>query len=212
LEEIAVIIETLTVGPLQTNCYVFADPEAQKCAIIDPGGDAAQILATVSSLGVVVQIVIDTHGHADHILANRQIVEATGAPLAIHPLDADMLHNPLRSLSMFLGKLQPSPEASVLLADGDLVPVGSSTLQVLHTPGHTPGSVSVYCAAEGAVFSGDALFHMGVGRSDLGGNHAALMNSIRTRLLTLPDETVVYPGHGPQTTIGYERRHNPFLR
>jgi hydroxyacylglutathione hydrolase len=90
--------------------------------------------------------------------------------------------------------------------------VGGSALQVLHTRGHTPGSVSLYCAEEGAVFSGDALFHMGIGRSDLGGNHATLMNSIRTRLLTLPDETTVYPGHGPQTTIGYERQHNAFLR
>jgi glyoxylase-like metal-dependent hydrolase (beta-lactamase superfamily II) len=156
--------------------------------------------------------VVNTHGHFDHIMANREIVDATGAPLAIHPEDAGMLTNPLRSFSFFLGKFRPGPAASVHLEGGGQVQVGSVVFEVLHTPGHSPGSVSLWCREEGVVFCGDVLFNMGVGRTDFpGGSYKVLLQSIRERLFTLPDDTVVYPGHGPRTTIGNERKHNPFL-
>jgi glyoxylase-like metal-dependent hydrolase (beta-lactamase superfamily II) len=206
------IIEELVVGPLQTNCFIVTDAETREAIIIDPGGDAAQILKAVDRLEVEVRLVVNTHGHFDHIMANREIVDATGAPLAIHPEDAGMLTNPLRSFSFFLGKFRPGPAASVHLEGGGQVQVGSVVFEVLHTPGHSPGSVSLWCREEGVVFCGDVLFNMGVGRTDFpGGSYKVLLQSIRERLFTLPDDTVVYPGHGPRTTIGNERKHNPFL-
>jgi hydroxyacylglutathione hydrolase len=206
------IVEQLVVGPLQTNCYVVADEHTGDAIVIDPGGDADRILAAVERLNATVRLVVNTHGHVDHIMANREVLEATGAPLAIHPSDAAMLTNPLRSFSFFLGKFRPSPPATVSLEDGEQLQVGSAVLQVLHTPGHSPGSISLYCAEEGVLFSGDALFNMGIGRTDFpGGSYKVLLQSIQQKLFTLPDETVVYSGHGPKTTIGHERRHNPFL-
>jgi hydroxyacylglutathione hydrolase len=206
------IIEELVVGPLQTNCYIVVDEDTREAIIIDPGGDAAQILSAVDRLKAEVRLAINTHGHFDHIMANREIVEATGAPLAIHPDDAGMLTNPLRSFSFFLGKFRPGPAASVQLEEGGQVQVGSAVFQVLHTPGHSAGSVSLWCSEEKVLFSGDVLFNMGIGRTDFpGGSYKTLLKSIREKLFTLPDDTVVYPGHGPRTTIGNERRHNPFL-
>jgi hydroxyacylglutathione hydrolase len=206
------IIEELVVGPLQTNCYIVADEDTQEAIIIDPGGDAERILETVERLELDVRLIVNTHGHFDHIMANREVVEATGAPLAIHPDDAGMLTNPLRSFSFFLGRFRPSPAASVELQEGGQVRVGSKVLEVLHTPGHSPGSVSLWCVEEMVLFSGDVLFNMGIGRTDFpGGSHKVLLQSIRAKLFTLPDDGVVYPGHGPRTTIGYEQRHNPFL-
>lgn len=206
------IIEQLVVGPLQTNCYIVADQSAKEGIVIDPGGDGDHILSTVQRMGLTIKMVVNTHGHFDHIMANRQVMEGTGAPLAIHPKDADMLTNPLRSFALFVGKIHPSPMATVLLEDGATVEFGSIQLSVLHTPGHSPGSISLWSPAERVVFSGDALFNLGIGRTDfLGGSMHVLLQSIREKLFTLPDDTVVYPGHGPLTTIGFERKHNPYL-
>ncbi len=211
-EEDTLIIEQLVVGPLQTNCYIVGDEDTQEAIVIDPGGDADAILEAVQNLKLDVQWVVNTHGHVDHVMANGEIMEATGAPLAIHPDDASMLSNPLRGFAIFLGKLRPSPAATVLLEEGEQVQVGSIILEVLHTPGHSPGSISLWCATEGVLFSGDVLFNMGIGRTDFpGGSSRVLLLSIREKLFTLPDDTVVYPGHGPRTTIGFERMHNPFL-
>jgi len=180
--------------------------------VIDPGGDAELILEAVKRLQLQIRLVVNTHGHFDHIMANREVMEATGAPLAIHPDDAGMLTNPLRSFSFFLGEFHPSPPASVSLVEGGAVEVGSWSLKVLHTPGHSPGSVSLWQEQQGVVFSGDVLFNMGVGRTDFpGGSMRVLLQSIRDKLFTLPDDTTVYSGHGPKTTIGSERAHNPFL-
>ena len=206
------IIERLVVGPLQTNCYIVADEDTKECLIIDPGGDPDLIVETATRLELKVKLVVNTHGHFDHILANRQVMENTGAPLAIHTDDANMLSNPLRSFSFFLAKFRPSPPAAMLLKEGDILRVGEAELKVLHTPGHSPGSVSLWCEEENALFSGDVLFHMGIGRTDFpGGSAQVLLQSIREKLFTLPDDTVVYSGHGPPTTIAQERRHNPFL-
>ncbi len=204
------IVKMLHVGPLQTNCYIVGCEETKEGAIIDPGGDAKRILAEVKRLGLEIKYVINTHGHFDHILANKEVVEATGAPLAIHSADASMLTQ--GGGALFFGIIgKASPPADVILDEGQVLTLGEIELQVLHTPGHSPGSICLYSEDEGVLFDGDVLFNMGMGRYDLpGGSYGILMESIH-RLLALPDETTVYPGHGPATTIGHERRSNPFL-
>lgn len=206
------IVEQLVVGPLQTNCYIVADENTKEGVVIDPGGDGEHILRMVQRMGLSIKIVVNTHGHFDHIMANREVIEGTGALLAVHPKDADMLTNPLRSFALFVGKIHPSPPATLLLNEGTQVKFGSIALDVLHTPGHSPGSISLWNPEEKVVFSGDALFNLGIGRTDFpGGSMHVLLQSIRGKLFALPDDTIVYPGHGPQTTIGFEREHNPFL-
>jgi len=206
------IIEKLVVGDLQRYCYVVGDVTTGEGIVIDPGADAEVILAAIERAKLRIKLIVDTHGHFDHILANRQVSEATGAPLAVHPDDASMLTNPLRSFALFVGKVQPSPPATVSLAEGDVIELGAVKLQVLHTPGHSPGSISLWCAEQKVIFSGDVLFNMGIGRTDFpGGSFRVLEKSIRERLYALPDDTVVYSGHGPETTIGHEQAHNPYV-
>ena len=203
-------IHVLTVGPLLANCYILTCEETDEAAIIDPGGDADSILREVARLGVDVKVVINTHGHVDHIAANEPVLRATGASLMIHEDDAVMLKSPARNLSLLGGAPLRPVEADRLLRDGDTVAFGREALEVIHTPGHTPGGISLL--AGDVLFTGDTLFAMGIGRTDFpGGSYETLLSSIRERLLALPDDTRVYPGHGPETTIGDERRANPFL-
>ncbi len=207
------IIIPLVVGDLATNCYVVGDPETKKGIVIDPGGHAQRILDTVRRQGLDIVTIVDTHGHFDHVMANEAVKEATGAPIAIHPADAPMLTDPKKGFgvfAMFFGGLRGGPPADVLLHDGDEVRFGNQVLKVAHTPGHSQGSISL--VGDGVVFSGDALFQGSIGRTDFpGGDYDQLIASIRARILALPDDTVVYSGHGPATTVGAERRHNPFL-
>jgi hydroxyacylglutathione hydrolase len=204
------IVKMLCVGLLQTNCYIVGCEDTKEAAIIDPGGDAKLILAEVKRLGLKIKYVINTHGHFDHTLANKEVVKATKASLAIHSADAPMLT--MGGGAFFFGIIgKASPPADMILEEGQALTLGNIELKVLHTPGHSPGSICLYSEEEGVLFDGDVLFNMGIGRSDLpGGNYSVLMESIQ-KLLTLPDETTVYPGHGPATTIGRERRSNPFL-
>jgi len=204
------LIETLTVGPVMTNCYIIACEDTKEAAVIDPGGDAKRILDTVQRMGVEVVYVLNTHGHFDHTLVNDAVIEVTGAPLAIHEADAPMLT--MGGGAAWFGMKGSKSSADVLLHEGDTLKVGNLQLQVLHVPGHSPGGVAFYIASEGVVFSGDALFNMGIGRTDLpGGDYDQLIASIQTKLFALPAETVVYSGHGPATTIARERAGNPFL-
>jgi hydroxyacylglutathione hydrolase len=198
------------VGPLDTNCYLVYCGDTLDCAIIDPGAEAERIFPLVYELGLRPSILLNTHGHLDHIGANRDIKEKFGIPLCIHGLDKPLLENDLQSeLSFFLGA-KMSPPADRILHDQDIITIGKSRLQVVHTPGHTPGSVSFF--GDGLLFSGDTLFNGGVGRTDLpGGSTRDLENSIRIRILTLPLETIILPGHGPWTTVGEEKESNPFL-
>jgi hydroxyacylglutathione hydrolase len=206
----AMLVETLTVGPVMTNCYIAACGETHKAAVIDPGGDAKRILDAIERMAVEVVYIINTHGHFDHTLANDAIVTATGAPLAIHEADAPMLR--AGGGAAWFGMAGSASAATLLLHEGDVLTVGTLQLHVLHIPGHSPGGIALYGPDEGTVFSGDALFAMGIGRTDLpGGNYRQLIAGIRAKLFTLPDETIVYPGHGPATTIGRERMQNPFL-
>ena len=206
------ILETMVVTDFATNCYLLGCQETRKGAVIDPGGNAPSILDALRRLDLEIVYVINTHGHIDHIGANGPVLQETGAQLVVHALDAPMLTNPSLNLGAFLGRLDPAPAADKLVADGDLLRIGSIALEVIHTPGHTPGGIALYCPDDGLVFSGDALFKGGIGRTDFpGGDHGTLLASIRTRLYALPEPTVVYSGHGPATTIGEEKRSNPWV-
>jgi len=201
----------LAVGPLGTNCYIPYCDTTREALVIDPGGSSAAILRLLQQEDLKVVGIVNTHGHADHIAANGAVKEVTQAPVMIHPLDADMLTSPSRNLSTWLGEHVVLQPADRLLAEGDVVRFGMVELTVLHTPGHTPGGICL--AGEGMVFCGDTLFQESVGRTDFpGGSHSQLVNSIQSKLLTLADATVALPGHGPQTTIGWERDHNPFIQ
>lgn len=200
-----------TVGELATNCYLVWCENTRQAALIDPGGKGEQLLAALEDRELQLKALVNTHGHADHMAGNSYLQAATGAEILIHAADAPMLVEPARNLSLFLGQDIKSPPAGRLLHDGDGVAVGQEELQVRHTPGHTPGGISL--VAEGLVFSGDTLFAGSVGRTDFpGGSREELLRSIESRLMVLPDETRVLPGHGPETTIGAERQSNPFLQ
>lgn len=206
------LIETLPVGLLQANCYLVGCQETLQGAVIDPGGDPQVILAAAQRRDLSIVYVLNTHGHFDHIDANAAIVEATGARLAIHPLDRPLLEAS-GGAALFGLRGEQSPAPNQELQDGDEIRVGQLCFQVLHTPGHSPGHVCFYEAGHGVLFDGDVLFRRGVGRADLpGGDWGQLLHSIRQILFALPDETVVYSGHGPPTTIGEEKRLNPWLR
>jgi glyoxylase-like metal-dependent hydrolase (beta-lactamase superfamily II) len=197
---------------LQTNCYLVGCPETLDGAVIDPGGDAPVILAQVEAAGLTIKYVLNTHTHWDHISANADVLEATGAQLAVHPDELPSLRAG-GGAALWGISVKPSPEPDVELAGGQVIRVGQIELQVLLTPGHTPGHVSFYAAQAGVIFDGDVLFKQGIGRADLpGGDPQVLMRSIKEVLLALPPQTIVYPGHGPATTISEERRTNPWLQ
>jgi hydroxyacylglutathione hydrolase len=204
-----VIIERLEVGPFATNCYIVGDRRGGQGMIVDPGDEADRILAVVKKLGLDIKHIVLTHGHIDHIGALSEVKEATGADVVVHTDDLATLKD--RLLSVILGIPYRTPPAiDRLLKDGDSVVVGGLAFAVIHTPGHTPGGICLL--GEGVVFTGDTLFQYGIGRGDLpGGSYEKLVDSIRSRLMVLDDDVVVYPGHGPETTVGAERRGNPFL-
>ncbi|HXL04208.1 MAG: MBL fold metallo-hydrolase [Firmicutes bacterium] len=202
------IISTIRVGAFGTNCYIVGCETSKEAIVIDPGDDADRILEKLKAEGLICKIIANTHGHVDHIAANKALAEATGAIIAIGAEDAPALEDPTLNLSpafSSFAKGKTSPPADLLLAEGDTLYAGGVCLRVLHTPGHTPGSISLL--GEGVVFSGDVIFAQGgIGRTDLpGGSYDELMESIEEKLLVLPDETLIYPGHGPFTTIGWER-------
>ena len=206
------ILKRLTVGPFASNCYIVGSEATKGGMIIDPGDAAKQILKIVEDLGLDIKFIVLTHSHIDHVGAVKKIKEAIGAEVAIHIDEAESLPRQGGGLSAVFGIFYPSPPPpDRLLKDGDSVDVGDLHFTVLHTPGHTPGGICLL--GDGAVFTGDTLFNYGIGRTDLpGGSYSELMNGIHSRLMALPDDTVVYPGHGPETTIGAERQGNPFLR
>lgn len=206
------LFETIEVGPLGVNCFVLGDETTREGVVVDPGEDAEDILAVVTRLGLKITYVINTHGHFDHVGANRRVVEETGGQLLIHPGDATLLTFASRSGQKYGLRVEDSPAPSGELADGMKVSFGSHTIEVLHTPGHTQGGCCLYLAAEKLLIAGDTLFADSIGRTDLpGGDHRQLIAAIKSKLMPLPDETVVWPGHGPSSTIGRERRMNPYI-
>ncbi len=206
------IFETIAVGPLGTNCFILGCEETKEGVVVDPGADAERIITVVARHGLRVKCVINTHGHFDHVGGNRRLVEATGAELFIHGDDVPMLSRASDVAAMYGLASDNSPQPQRLLEDGMAITFGRHTLQVLHTPGHTPGGCSLYLPAEDLVITGDTLFADGVGRTDFpGSSHEALMTSIKGKLFVLPDATRAWPGHGPATTIGHEKRYNPYV-
>lgn len=206
------IFETIVVGELGVNCYLLADSETKEGIVIDPGAEPKRILAAIKNSGVKVLNVLNTHGHFDHIGGNRSVTEATGGKLMISKEDEPFLSRASSSASMYGLAAENSPSPASYLAEGDIIRFGSHELKVIHIPGHSPGGSCFYLAKDGILISGDSLFAESVGRTDLpGGSQAQLVGAIRSKLLTLPEGTKVFPGHGPATTIGHEKRHNPYL-
>ena len=206
------ILEMLTVGPFQENCYVIGDEATGEGALVDPGDEAARIALAVEQTGLDIARIIITHAHIDHVGAVAALVDEYACPVLMHAEAEPMLHQ-LPTQAMMMGiRFGKVPSVEGHIEDGGVLEVGGLRLEALYTPGHAPGHLAFYLADEGVVLSGDALFAGSVGRTDLfGGDMDLLMRSINERLLTLPDETRVLSGHGPETTIGEERSHNPFL-
>ncbi len=194
-------------------CYIVSCPKTGKAAVVDPGGDEDRILAEVEKAGLTVEYIICTHGHPDHVCGNRRIKEATGAAIIMHSADAAFFGQAeVQNYFSMLG-LEPSPPVDRRVEDGDIIEIGEEKLEVIHTPGHTPGGICLLCGSD--LLTGDTLFVGGIGRTDFpGGSHQDLMDSIRTRLGNLPGDTVVWPGHGyggSKSTLAEELRTNPYL-
>ncbi|MCM2263685.1 MAG: MBL fold metallo-hydrolase [Desulfuromonadales bacterium] len=204
------LIATVVVGPLQVNCYVAACPKTREALVIDPGDDGDRILEAIHSAGWQVVRIVNTHGHFDHIGGNRAVVEATGAELLIHELDLPLMEKAKVHAQLYGLPAEPSPPPGRLLKDGDSIAIGELSFEVIHLPGHSPGGIALLSGLH--LFAGDVLFAGSIGRTDLpGGDHRALIDGIRKRLWCLPGETIVHPGHGPDTTIAREMRTNPYV-
>lgn len=205
------IVKELAVGPIQANCYIVGCEETKAAAVIDPGDDADRILMDLAESKLTVSCIINTHGHFDHVGANKRLKEVTGADIMIHELDAPMLSELAATAGAMGLQADDSPPADRVLADDDTIAFGNITMTVLHTPGHTLGGISLF--TEGHVFVGDTLFAGSVGRTDFpGGDFATLKASVKSKLYVLDDDTIVYPGHMGRTTIGREKQSNPFVR
>jgi len=203
-------LKTLVVGPLEVNCYIIAPAAGREAVVIDPGDDGETILKVLQEEGWTLTAILNTHGHFDHIGANGLLKEKTGAPILIHVQDAPLLPAAAEHARLFGMAGTPSPEADRFVDDGETLTLGALTFDVLHTPGHSEGGVCYRMG--GRLFTGDTLFAASVGRSDLpGGSFRDLMVSIQNRILPLGDGIAIYPGHGPASTIGREKRTNPFL-
>jgi len=208
------IIRGFEIGPFWTDCYIVGSEDTGKGIIIDPAADAGFIMKQVKKLNLDVKMIVATHSHPDHLMALGDVLRETGAPFAMHGDEPSgrRAAGASRMISLMVGgPVDAPPDPDIKLKDGNIVEVGDLKFTVLHTPGHSPGGICLY--GNGVVFVGDTLFNLSVGRTDFSGcSHEVLIDSIQRKLMVLPDDTTVYPGHGPKTTIGDERRHNPFLR
>ena len=218
------IIRTFPVGPFQCNCSILVCEETKEAVVLDPGGEAEKILEAVRELDAKVLYAIHTHAHIDHIAATGRVVEETGCEVVLHKEDLFLYDNlPMQLEWLSTIGMPPSiagvkegekaPPARKLVEDAEVIAFGKEKLSILHTPGHTPGSICFrHEEEEGRLFSGDTLFAQGIGRTDLwGGSYSQIIDSIKGRILRLDDDFLVCPGHGPATTVGAERRENPFL-
>jgi hydroxyacylglutathione hydrolase len=205
------IVACITVGLFEENCYLYACPETREAVIIDPGDEPEKILETIQELHLVPKYILNTHGHIDHICAIDAVSEVYPVPLAIHPADISLYTDEHVAQTYGLTAPLVKRKPDILLQEGDTISFGTLTLDVIFTPGHTPGGVC-FISQPYCVFSGDTLFHRSIGRTDLsGGNYAQIEQSIRNKLYTLDDDLVVFPGHGQPTTIIEEKNENPFV-
>ncbi|PJA27029.1 MAG: MBL fold metallo-hydrolase [candidate division Zixibacteria bacterium CG_4_9_14_3_um_filter_46_8] len=205
------IIDILEVGEYLANCYLVGCEKTRAGIVIDPGDAGDFVISKIKQNKLRIDKIVLTHGHLDHIGAVEYLRNILGAKVLIHSGDAEMLTSPERNLSAFTASPMAAKEPDILLEDGQIIEFGETALKVLHTPGHSPGGISLY--GEGVVFTGDTLFLGSVGRTDLpNGDFDLLMSSIQGKLFALPDETIIYPGHGPETTVEQEKNFNPFVR
>jgi glyoxylase-like metal-dependent hydrolase (beta-lactamase superfamily II) len=207
------IVKGLTVGLLQENCYILGCETTRRGVIIDPGDNARAILKIVAQQGLTIEKILLTHAHFDHVMALEPVKKATGAPIYLHPADLPILHDAPTRVRLWLDtEIDPLPDPDEFLAPGQTIHFGAETLEVRFTPGHAPGHVVFVHHAGRQVFGGDTLFQGSIGRYDVPlADGPTLFRSIHEQLFTLPDDYVVYPGHGPATTIGDERKYNPFV-
>lgn len=204
-------IMRLPLGIYQANCYILNDENTKETAVIDPGGDFEEIKNYIEAKRLKIKYIILTHGHGDHIGALTELKEYSGADVCIHREDQDMLRSSRMNFTAEMGYPPVEMSAEKLIEDGDSLELGDTRLEIIHTPGHTKGGICIYCNA--GLFSGDTLFAGSIGRTDLlGGSFTEIIASIKEKLLVLPDNTVVYPGHGPSSSIAIEKKRNPFLK
>ncbi len=204
------ILKTLVVGPIQSNCYIIGCERIREAAVIDPGGDADRILITLAKDRLRCIYIINTHGHFDYSADNKRLKEVTGAQILIHEADAPMILHQSMNRGMWGIHVDNSPTPDRYLKEGDIITFGDISLKVLDTPGHSPGGISL--VTDKIVFVGDTLFTGSIGRTDSpGGDYEGLLRNVRKKIFTLGDDVVVYPGHGPKTTVGRERKTNPFF-
>ncbi|MGD0153601.1 MAG: MBL fold metallo-hydrolase [Thermacetogeniaceae bacterium] len=205
------IVKSLAVGSMMANCYLVWCEATKEALVIDPGGEGRRILAEIAQEHLRVLYIVNTHGHVDHIAADAEVRSATGAKLMIHEEDAPLLSNSNLNLSLYVGTALPELQPDLLLHEGDEIACGEQVrLKVLHTPGHTRGGICLQ--GKDLIFTGDTLFEGSIGRTDFpGGSYEAIIKSIKDKILPLEDACLVYPGHGPATTVGRERAHNPYL-
>jgi len=205
------IIKRFMVGAIETNCYAVSCPDTRETVVVDPGDYDPSLASYLREEELTVKYIINTHSHFDHTGGNKKLKEATGAPLLIHRAEADVLPRIGQLALMFGLRVDASPRPDAFLAEGDEVTFGNVTLKVLETPGHSPGSITLY--TDNVAFVGDTLFAGSIGRTDLpGGSYRTLIESINNKILPLGDDIIVYSGHGPETTVAHEKLYNPFLR
>ena len=205
-----VILKMLVVGPIQSNCYILGCERTRQAAVIDPGGDVDKILMALTKDNLRCVYIINTHGHFDHSAGNKRLKEVTGAQLIIHRADAPMIVHQAANGGMWGMKVENSPLPDRTVEEGEFITFGDISLKVLHTPGHSGGGISL--VTDRMAFVGDTLFAGSIGRTDFpGGDHEALLRNVREKIFPLGDDVVIYPGHGPKTTVGREKRMNPFF-
>jgi len=207
------ILKVLPVGPIMANCFVLGCEKTREAAVIDPGDEDERILMALADEKLTLKYIINTHGHFDHVAANKAMKDATGAKILIHEEDAPMLSH-LSSMAVSFGlSAEDSPPPDQMINDGDVIKFGEISLKVIHTPGHSRGGVSLFCENDKILFAGDTLFAGSIGRTDLpGGDYGTLIKNVREKLFPLGDDVRVFPGHGPETTIGTEKKINPFFQ
>jgi hydroxyacylglutathione hydrolase len=206
-------IDKMTVGAIDTNCYFVVCKDTEQLAIVDPGADGKRIAAKIKEAGWQPTMILNTHGHWDHIGANKYLQDQFSIPIFIHEADLNYLSDAGLSMAAWLGSDGDGGICQKPLADGDEIKLGRLSMQVIHTPGHTPGGVSFYLPQQQILLCGDTLFDHSIGRTDLpGGDMDLILESISKRLFVLPDAVIAYPGHGPETTIGEEKKGNPFVK
>lgn len=207
------VVHTMSLGMFGVNNYLVHARGSSKAILIDACEDTQSILKKIDELKLELVYLVNTHGHGDHIAGNEVIIRETGAKLLIGEIDRPYLTDPRLNLSLFMGVELRSPEADRLLNEGDVVELEDMRFEVLHTPGHTPGHITLVAREDNLAFVGDVIFRQGIGRTDFpGGSHEQLIETIQTKIYSLPDEMILYNGHGPTTTVGDEKRHNPFVR